>query len=69
MGFSRQSDDCLLEGKLKDERHYVSLSKQSEDCLLASKLKDRRPILRKEHLGVYLTFYNSGHFELPQILQ
>ena len=43
--------------------------KQPEDHLVASKLKDGRPILGKEHLDIYLTFYNSGHFELPQILQ
>ena len=42
--------------------------KQPEDHLVASKLKDGRPILGKEHLDIYLTFYNSGHFEPPQIL-
>jgi hypothetical protein len=59
----------LLAGKLKDQRHCVGLSKQSEDYLLVSKLKDRRQILGKEHLDISLTLYNSGHFELPQILQ
>jgi hypothetical protein len=47
----------------------VGFFKQPEDHLVASKLKDGRPILGKEHLDIYLTFYNSGHFELPQILQ
>ena len=52
-------------GKRKDQRHCVSFSKQSENYLLAHLAV--RQILRKEH--IYLTFYNRGHFELPQILQ
>ena len=46
----------------------MGFSKQSEDYLLVGKLKDWRPILGKEHLDIYLTFYNSSHFELLQIL-
>ena len=46
----------------------MDLSKQSEDYVLAGKLKDWRQVLGKEHLDIYLTFYNSGHFEPPQIL-
>ena len=43
----------------------MGFSIQSEDYLLAHLAV--RQILGKEH--IYLTFYNSGHFELPQILQ
>jgi hypothetical protein len=42
----------------------VGFSIQSEDYLLAHFAV--RQILGKEH--IYLTFYNRGHFELPQIL-
>jgi hypothetical protein len=45
----------------------VGFSKHSEDYLLAH-LAVRR-ILGKEHLDIYITFYSSGHSELPQILQ
>ena len=68
MSLSKHSEDYLLVRKLKDQRHCVRLSKHSEVCLLVRKLKDRRPILGKEHLDIYLTFYNRGHFEPPQIL-
>ena len=42
----------------------MGFSKHSEDYLLAHLAV--RQILGKEH--IYLTFYNRGHFELPQIL-
>ena len=42
----------------------MGLSKQSEDYLLAHLAVTQ--ILGKEH--IYLTFYNRGHFELPQTL-
>jgi hypothetical protein len=47
----------------------VGFSKQSDDYLLEGKLKGQRSILGKEHLDIYLTFYNSGRYELLQILQ
>jgi hypothetical protein len=46
----------------------MGLSKPSDDYLLVSKLKDWRQILGKEYLDIYITFYNSGYLELPQIL-
>jgi hypothetical protein len=65
VGFSKQSEDYLLVDKLKDQRYCVGFSIQSEDYLLTHLAV--RQILRKEH--IYLTLYNRGHFELPQILQ
>ena len=58
------SENYLLVDKLKNWRHCVGSSIQSKGYLLAHLVV--RQILGKKH--IYLTFYNRGHFELPQTL-